>query len=82
MKYIELKQELLRNITDLEKHDVHLLEGKLLFVSFDKAILVKNYLTGKMKGITVHIDKPRNWPHWRKQYEAQIFLQNIPADFK
>lgn len=80
MKYIELKQDLLQNIKGLEKHDLHLLEGKLLFISLDKANLVKNYLMEKIKGITVHIDNPRNWPHWRKQYEAQIFLQNIPTD--
>ena len=79
MKYIELKQELLQNIQGLQKHDLHLLEGKLLFTSMDKAILVKNYLMMKAEGLIVHIDKPRNWPHWRKQYEAQIFLKNIPT---
>lgn len=79
MKYIELKQELLQNIQGLQKHDLHLLEGKLLFTSMDKAILVKYYLMTKAEGLIVHIDKPRNWPHWRKQYEAQIFLQNIPT---
>lgn len=74
MYYSNLKKELLdSNI--IEKEDMYLLEGKLLFTnrdSFESAyqyFLCKNY-----KMIT---GKPRQYTHWSNNFTDYIYFEDL-----
>jgi len=79
MRYIALKQELCNNIKDLNNDDFFLLEGKLIFKNASAGNLVKEYLNNKLGNeAKVYTQKPRNWPHWDKQYEMELWFSNLP----
>ena len=78
MFFIELRNELLQNVQNLEKEDMLLLEGKLIFPKKDKADVVKEYLAEKFNGThKVEQTVPRVWAHWKQEYESELYLRKL-----
>lgn len=77
MKYQKLKQELLDKIEDLHYEDFYLLEGKLIFKSNQKALMVKSYLEEFNE---VMMRPAPNHAHWKNNYSTCVYFKNLDKE--
>lgn len=78
MKYIKLKNTILKKLPDLDKDDFYLLEGKLVFKNKDKSIQVKKLLED-LYSLDIILTSTINHPHWDNKYESELYFNNIPT---
>lgn len=78
ISFIELRNELLENFDSLEKNDILLLEGKMIFPDKAKSNTVKKYLEEKFSNThTVVETTPRSWSHWTQEYQSELYLKEL-----
>ena len=70
--YYEVKKYILNNLELINKDDFYLLEGKLVFKSWSKALLVRAFFEDK--GIKVVFNKTKKWDHWENTYAAELYF--------
>ena len=77
MFYYTIKQELVKN-NIIQKQDMYLLDGKLLFTNDEAFEKVKIFFENK--GFSLVTGKQRNWKHWKQKFTKYMYFENLPYD--
>ena len=77
IKYSKLKDKIIGDVSGIEKDDFYLLEGKLLFKSEEKTLLVKKYLETDFSTNVIIIDAV-NYSHWNSTYKKELYFEELP----